>query len=242
MYAILKKEINSFFASPIGYLVIGVFLTACGLFLWVFKGEYNILDNGFAEINGFFFLAPWLLLFLIPAVTMKGFSEEKKQGMLEILFTKPIGLPSLVWGKFLGAFILTLIAIIPTLLYVYTVYNLGAPIGNLDLGSILGSYLGLIFLMSAYTAIGLFASTLSENQIVAFIISICICFLLLYGPELLSSTGVSDNPILISSFGMKAHYENISRGIIDTRDMIYFLSFTFFFLYLTNVKLKNLHQ
>lgn len=242
MYAILKKEINSFFASPIGYLVIGVFLTACGLFLWVFKGEYNILDNGFAEINGFFFLAPWLLLFLIPAVTMKGFSEEKKQGMLEILFTKPIGLPSLVWGKFLGAFILTLIAIIPTLLYVYTVYNLGAPIGNLDLGSILGSYLGLIFLMSAYTAIGLFASTLSENQIVAFIISICICFLLLYGPELLSSTGISDNPILINSFGMKAHYENISRGIIDTRDMIYFLSFTFFFLYLTNVKLKKSHQ
>ncbi|GLB52448.1 gliding motility-associated ABC transporter permease subunit GldF [Neptunitalea chrysea] len=241
MYAILKKEINSFFASPIGYLVIGVFLTASSLFLWVFKGDYNILDNGFADINGFFFLAPWLMLFLIPAITMKGFSEEKKQGMLEILFTKPISLPALVSAKFFAALLLTFIALVPTLIYVYTVYTLGQPVGNIDLGSILGSYLGLFFLICTYTAVGLFASTLSENQIVAFIIAICCSFLLLYGPELLSGLNES-NPLLISSFGLKAHYNNISRGVIDTRDIIYFISFTFFFLYLTTVKLKKLHQ
>ena len=123
MYAILKKEINTFFASPIGYLVIAVFLVLSGLFLWVFTGEFNILDNGYADLSSFFLLAPWILIFLVPAVTMRSFSEEKKQGTLELLLTKPISPLQIVLGKYFGAFILILLALIPTLLYVYTVYK-----------------------------------------------------------------------------------------------------------------------
>lgn len=156
MFAILRKEINSFFASPIGYLVIALFLLLNGLILWLFKGEFNILENGFADLSSFFLLAPWVLIFLIPAVSMRSFSDEKKQGTLELLLTKPIPLFNIVLGKYLGAFILILIALLPTLLYVYTVYQLGNPIGNLDVGSTLGSYFGLLFLVAAYTAIGVF--------------------------------------------------------------------------------------
>lgn len=242
MISILKKEINSFFASPIGYLVIGIFLIANGLFLWIFKSEYNILENGFADLNGFFFLAPWLLLFLIPAVTMKSFSDEKKQGTLEILLTKPISTSELVVGKYLGALLLSVLALIPTLIYVYTVYQLGNPSGNLDLGSIFGSYAGLFFLIASYTAVGVFCSTLSENQIVAFILAICISFVLLYGFDLVNDSIFEGDYPWLSNLGMKAHYNNISRGVIDTRDMLYFISLAFFFLYVTVVKLKKTHQ
>ncbi|SFU46013.1 ABC-2 type transport system permease protein [Pustulibacterium marinum] len=242
MISILKKEINSFFASPIGYLVIGVFLVANGLFLWIFKGEYNILENGFADINGFFFLAPWLLLFLIPAVTMKSFSDEKKQGTLEILFTKPISQTQLVLGKYFGALLLGVIAVVPTLIYVFSVYQLGNPAGNLDLGSIFGSYAGLFFLMATYTAIGIFCSTLSENQIVAFILAICLSFILLYGFDLVNNAFFDSSYLWLNYIGFKTHYDNISRGVIDTRDIIYFSSVAFFFLYLTVVKLKKTHQ
>ena len=175
MYAVLKKEINSFFASPIGYLVIAVFLLLNGLFLWLFKGEFNILDYGFADLSSFFMLAPWILIFLIPAVTMRSFSDEKKQGTLELLLTKPISLINIVLGKYFGALILIVISLLPTLLYVYSVYELGNPVGNLDIGSTMGSYFGLLFLVAAYTAIGVFSSTLSDNQIVAFITSVFIC-------------------------------------------------------------------
>ena len=176
MFSILKKEINSFFASPIGYLVIAVFLLLNGLFLWLFKGEFNVLDNGFADLSSFFLLSPWIFIFLIPAVTMRCFSDEKKQGTLELLLTKPIGHMQLVLGKYFGALILVIIAILPTLLYVYTISKLGNPEGNLDMGSIMGSYIGLLFLAAAYVAIGLFASTLSDNQIVAFIVAVLIFY------------------------------------------------------------------
>src|SRR5210317_65349 len=176
MIAILKKEINSFFSSPIGYLVIAIFLILNGLFLWLFKGEFNILDNGFADLSNFFTLAPWILIFLIPAVTMRAFSEEKKQGTLELLLTKPLSHFQIVMGKYLGALILIVLALLPTLLYVYTVHELGNPVGNLDMGSTLGSYLGVVFLAAGYTAIGIFSSTLSDNQIVAFIIAVFLCF------------------------------------------------------------------
>jgi ABC-2 type transport system permease protein len=174
MLAILKKEINTFFASPIGYLVIGVFLLLNGLFLWVFKGDFNIFNNGIASLSSFFLLAPWILIFLVPAVTMRSFSDEKKQGTLELLVTKPISHFQIVLGKYFGAFILILLALTPnTCLYVYTVYQLGSPEGNLDMGSTIGSYFGLLFPCSRiYTAIGVFASTLSDNQIVAFIIAV----------------------------------------------------------------------
>ena len=174
MTAILKKEFNSFFSSPIAYLVIGVFLLINGLFLWVFKDDFNILNAGFADLNPFFFLAPWVFLFLIPAITMKSFADEFNSGTIELLKTKPISDWQIVLGKFTAALFLVIVALIPTLTYVYTVYSLGNPTGNIDFGSTIGSYLGLLFLASTYTAIGLFTSTLSKNQIVAFILGVFI--------------------------------------------------------------------
>lgn len=236
MFAILKKEINSFFASPIGYLVIGIFLVLNGLFLWLFKGDFNILDYGFADLSSFFLLAPWILLFLIPAVTMRCFTDEKKQGTLELLLTKPISKSNIVLGKYFGAFILIVIALIPTLLYVYTVYQLGNPVGNLDMGSTIGSYFGLLFLVAAYNAIGVFASTLSDNQIVAFISAVFICFVFYIGFEGIADF-IANN--FVEQLGMNAHYKSMSRGVIDTRDIIYFISITVFFLILTKLKLNT---
>lgn len=236
MFAILKKEINSFFASPIGYLVIAIFLLLNGLFLWLFKGDNNILDYGFADLSSFFMMAPWILIFLIPAVTMRSFSDEKKQGTLELLLTKPISLINIVLGKYFGAFILILIALLPTLLYVYTVYQLGNPVGNLDVGSTLGSYFGLLFLIASYTAIGVFASTISDNQIVAFITSVFICFVFYIGFDSIAEYSQS---IFIEQLGMNAHYKSMSRGVLDTRDIIYFLSITIFFIMLTKLNINK---
>ncbi|MFI1770508.1 gliding motility-associated ABC transporter permease subunit GldF [Thalassobellus citreus] len=239
MYAILKKEINSFFASPIGYLVVAIFLLLNGLFLWLFKGEFNILDYGFADLSPFFLLAPWILIFLIPAVTMRSFSDEKKQGTLELLVTKPISYTQIVLGKYFGAFILILIALLPTLLYVYTVYQLGTPVGNLDIGSTLGSYFGLLFLIAAYTAIGIFASTLSDNQIVAFITAVFLCFIFYIGLEGIAEYASSN---LIEQLSMSTHYKSMSRGVLDTRDIIYFLSITILFLAFTKLNLNKEHK
>lgn len=236
MLAILKKEINSFFASPIGYLVIAIFLLINGLFLWVFNGDFNILDYGFADLSSFFLLAPWIFIFLIPAVTMRSFSDEKKQGTLELLVTKPISALQIVLGKYFGAFILILLALIPTILYVYTVYSLGNPVGNLDLGSTLGSYFGLLFLIASYTAIGVFTSTLSDNQIVAFMLSVFICFIFYIGFEGLSEFVTS--PVL-EQLGMSYHYKSMSRGVLDTRDIVYFLSVCIFFLSITKLNLNK---
>ncbi|TNJ41211.1 gliding motility-associated ABC transporter permease subunit GldF [Tamlana fucoidanivorans] len=236
MLAILKKEINSFFASPIGYLVISIFLVLNGLFLWLFKGEFNILDYGFSDVSPFFMLAPWILIFLIPAVTMRSFSDEKKQGTLELLLTKPIAHFNIVLGKYFGAFILIIIALIPTLLYVYTVYQLGNPVGNLDMGSTLGSYFGLLFLVASYTAIGVFASSLSDNQIVAFISAVFICFLFYIGFEGVAAFTSSH---FIEQLSMSVHFKSMSRGVLDTRDIVYFLSITIFFLMLTKLNLNT---
>ena len=242
MLAILKKEINSFFASPIGYLVIAVFLLLNGLFLWLFKGEFNILDNGFADLSAFFLLAPWILIFLIPAVTMRSFSDEKKQGTLELLLTKPISNLQIVLGKYFGAFILIIIALIPTLLFVFTVNKLGNPEGNLDMGSTLGSYFGLLFLVAAYTAIGIFSSTLSDNQIVAFIIAVFICFFFYFGFEGLSNYNLFGDTFYIEKLGMESHFKSMSRGVLDTRDIIYFISITILFIILTKLNIQNSKQ
>lgn len=239
MLAILKKEINTFFASPIGYLVIGVFLLLNGLFLWVFKGGFNILDNGQASLAPFFLLAPWILIFLVPAVTMRSFSDEKKQGTLELLVTKPISHFQIVLGKYFGAFVLILLALLPTLLYVYTVSQLGNPEGTLDMGSTIGSYFGLMFLIAAYTAIGVFTSTLSDNQIVAFIIAVFICFFFYFGFEGLSNYGIFGNLVYMENLGMSAHYNSMSRGVIDTRDLIYFMSIALAFIVFTKLRIQK---
>ena len=239
MFSILKKEINSFFASPIGYLVIAVFLLLNGLFLWLFKGEFNVLDNGFADLSSFFLLSPWIFIFLIPAVTMRSFSDEKKQGTLELLLTKPIGHMQLVLGKYFGALILVIIAILPTLLYVYTISKLGNPEGNLDMGSIMGSYIGLLFLAAAYVAIGLFASTLSDNQIVAFIVAVFICFFLFFGFEGLSNYKLFGDSFIIEKLGMSSHFDSMGRGVLDTRDLLYFISVTLIFIVMTKLNIKK---
>jgi ABC-2 type transport system permease protein len=239
MKSIVFREIKSFFGSPIGYLVIALFLIGNGLFLWVFEGDYNILNTGFADLTPFFTLAPWILIFLIPAVTMRSFSDEKKQGTLELLLTKPISLWEIVNGKFLGAFLLIVMAIIPTFIYVEVVWNLGSPEGNLDLGSTLGSYFGLLFLIAAYSAIGIFTSSISENQIVSFIIAVFLCFFFYFGFEGLSSFMPSFSSF-ISYFGMQDHYKSMSRGVIDTRDVIYFISIAVLFLSFTVFNLKSI--
>jgi len=239
MFSILKKEINSFFASPIGYLVIAVFLVLNGLFLWLFKGDFNILDNGFADLSSFFLLSPWIFIFLIPAITMRSFSDEKKQGTLELLLTKPISHLQIVLGKYFGALILVVIAILPTLIYVYAISKLGNPEGNLDIGSILGSYIGLVFLAAAYIAIGIFASTLSDNQIVAFIIAVFLCFFFYFGFEGLANYKLFGESIYIEKLGMDFHFKSMGRGVLDTRDLLYFLSITVFFIVLTKLNINN---
>lgn len=238
MKSIVLREIKSFFGSPIGYLVIAIFLLINGLFLWVFEGEYNILKTGFADMTPFFTLAPWILIFLIPAVTMRSFSDEKKQGTLELLLTKPLSIWQIVNGKFLGALLLIVMAIIPTFIYVWTIYGLGMPEGNIDMGSAIGSYFGLLFLISAYSAIGIFTSTLSDNQIVAFIIAVFICFFLYFGFEGLA-TVTPNFSTFISALGMQDHYKSMSRGVIDTRDITYFVSITIAFLSFTVYNLKS---
>lgn len=238
MKSIVLREIKSFFGSPIGYLVIAIFLLINGLFLWVFEGEYNILKTGFADMTPFFTLAPWILIFLIPAVTMRSFSDEKKQGTLELLLTKPLSIWQIVNGKFLGALLLIVMAIIPTFIYVWTIYGLGMPEGNIDMGSAIGSYFGLLFLISAYSAIGIFTSTLSDNQIVAFIISVFLCFFLYFGFEGLA-TVTPNFSNFISALGMQDHYKSMSRGVIDTRDIVYFVSITVAFLSFTVYNLKS---
>lgn len=239
MKSILLREIKSFFGSPIGYLVITVFLIISGLYLWVFEGEYNILNSGFADMGPFFTIAPLVFLFLIPAVTMRSFSDEIRQGTLELLLTKPISLWQIVSGKFLGSFILTVTALIPTLIYVAVLYGYGQQAGNIDFGSTIGSYFGLMFVIAAYASIGIFTSTLSENQIIAFIFSVFLCFFFYFAFEGLSSYFPGFENV-ISSCGMNNHFKSMSRGVIDTRDILYFVSLTIAFLSFTVFKLKSL--
>lgn len=239
MLAILKKELNLFFASPIGYLVIAVFLLFNGLFLWVFKGDFNILNAGFADLNNFFFISPWFFIFLIPAITMRTFTDEIKLGTIEILKTNPITSWQIIMGKYLGVFILIILALIPTITYVYTILKLGNPMGNLDFGSTLGSYFGLLFIASAFSSIGLFTSTLSNNQIVAFIIGVALSFLMYYGFEAIAELQIIEN-LNVEKIGLYAHFNSISRGVIDTKDIVYFLSVSFFFLYLTKLNFDKL--
>jgi len=219
-------------------LVIGVFLLVNGLFLWVFNDSFNILNAGFADLSGFFYVSPWLFLFLIPAITMKSFADEYSSGTIEILKTKPISNWQIVLGKFFASLLLVIIALIPTFIYVYSINKLANPIGNIDIGSILGSYFGLLFLATTYTAVGLFTSTLSKNQIVAFILGVFITFLLFYGFDALADL-TNNNTYFIKKLGINEHFKSISRGVVDTRDLIYFISITLLFLFITKQKVNN---
>jgi ABC-2 type transport system permease protein len=237
MRAIYLKELRGFFSSLSGYLVICIFLLVSGLFVFVFDGEFNVLNYGFADLTPFFLVVPWLFMFLIPAICMRSFTVERELGTLEIVLTRPISIRSLIGGKYLAALTLILLALIPTVLYVLTVGELGTSSYNIDLGSTLGSYLGTILLALSYTAIALFSSTITKNQIVAFLGAALLCFTMYFGFEGIAGYVSSDS--LLTSFGMKYHYESMARGVLDTRDVIYFVSVAVFFFALSEISLKS---
>jgi ABC-2 type transport system permease protein len=240
MLQLLKKEINGFFSSLTGYVVIVVFLLITGLFLWVFPGEFNILDSGYASLDSLFIIAPWVFLFLVPAVSMRLFADEKKTGTIEFLFTQPLTEMQIVLAKYFAGLVLVLFSLIPTLIYLFSVYQLGNPIGNADIAAVAGSYIGLFFLAAIYVSIGVFSSSLTDNQIVAFLLAMFFSFFIYIGFELISSlnflNSVSD---IILNLGINEHYKSISRGVLDLRDMVYFVSVITIFLYLTKTVLES---
>ncbi len=240
MYTLFFREINNFFNNLIGYISIAVFLVINSLFLWVFPLDTNILQSGYASIDGLFSMGPFVFLFLIPAITMRFFADEKKSGTIEILLTKPLTDTRIVLAKYFAAFVLVVFSLLPTLIYVATVYNLGFPVGNMDMGATWGSYLGLLFLGAGFVAIGLFASSLTDNQIVSFIVSIFLCGFAYTGFEFIYSLDMFGNfDLFIRNLGIYAHYTSISRGVVDSRDVLYFLSLIVIFLLLTKVKLES---
>jgi len=240
MLSVYFKEINSFFSSLIGYLVIAVFLVLTGLFLWVFR-ETSILFYNYATLDSLFAIAPMIFLFLIPAITMRSFAEENQRGTIEFLATKPISDTQIVLGKYFANVTLVIFALLPTLLYYYSVYQLGSPIGNLDSGGIIGSYIGLFFLASAFVAIGMWTSSITNNQIVAFIFGSFLCFIVHWSFDFLADTSLFSSSIrvFIAKLGIAHHYDNISRGVLDSRDIIYFFSIIMIFLLATYTTLSK---
>ena len=240
MFTLFKKEISSYFGSLTGYIVITVFLCTNSLFLWIFPGEYNVLDSGYSNLDTLFFIAPWIFLFLVPALTMRLFSEEKRSGTFEILYTKPISVMQIIISKYLAGVVLVLFSLIPTLIYFITVYYLGKPVGNIDIGATWGSFIGLFFLAAVYVAIGVFSSSLTENQIVSFLISMLLSFFIFIGFEAISSLNFfGNNGDIIENFGINAHYKSISRGIIDSRDVMYFVFVSTVFIFSTKIIIEK---
>ncbi|MCF8253769.1 MAG: gliding motility-associated ABC transporter permease subunit GldF [Bacteroidia bacterium] len=230
MFSIYQKEIRSFLSSLIAYVVMLVFLLAIGLFTWVLP-DYNVFDYGYANLDTLFSMAPWMFIFLISAITMRSLSEEKKNGTIEIITTKPISDLQILLGKYFAGLTLVVFTLLPTLIYYVTIYKLGAPKGNLDSGAIWGSYLGLLFLGSCFVAIGMFASAVSDNQIVSFVVSMFLCFLFYNLFELIADfklLGSWDS--VVAGLGINAHYQSISRGVIDSRDVFYFIGFDVVFI------------
>ena len=239
MYSIFKKEIRSFLSSLIAYVVIIVFLLIVGLFTWVFA-DGNILAQGYASLDTLFFMAPWIFIFLISAITMRSFSEEINQGTFEILSTKPITDFQIILGKYLAAVCLVAFSVLPTLLYFYSVYQLGLPKGNIDMGATWGSYIGLILLGGCYASMGIFSSAATSNQIVAFVLGMFLCFFFYVGFQQISNLSLFGGwDSFIQNLGIQYHYDSISRGVVDSRDLVYFGSLISFFLGLTYIVLDS---
>ncbi len=240
MWALFKKEISGFFSSLTGYLVIAVFLLLNSLFMWIVPGQFNVIDNGYATMDTLFAIAPWVFLFLVPAICMRMFAEEKRTGTLDLLYTRPVSELQIILAKFLASWALVLSSLIPTLIYFWSVARLGSPPGNMDMGGTWGSYVGLLFLGGIYAAIGIFASSLTGNQIVAFILAVFLSFLMYLGFEFLSGIAESGRTVfLISRMGISYHYNSISRGVIDSRDMLYFLGVILLFIVGTRTVLQS---
>ncbi len=234
MYALFLKEIRSFLSSITGFLVMGVFLTVTGLFLWVFHTDYNIPDYGYANLNGLFILSPFVFLFLIPAITMRSFSDETKSGTIELLLTRPLSDTKIILSKYFAALVLVVLSLLPTLIYYISVYRLGLPSGNIDSGGFWGSFIGLLFLGASFVSIGIFTSAVTDNQIVSFILAVFLSAFIYFGFEFIYSFSLFGHfDLFIKSLGMSDHYSSIRRGVIDTRDVIYFLSIITFFIGLT---------
>lgn len=239
MFTVFKREISSFLSSLIAYIVIVVFLLVTGLFMWVFP-DYSILDYGYASLDQLFIIGPWVFMFLIPAITMKFFSEEKRTGTIELLFTKPVSDLQIIFGKFLAGFVLVLFAILPTFLYAIALWYLADPVGNIDTGGILGSYIGLLLLGGVFVSIGIFASSLTDNQIVAFLLGLFLCFFLYSAFE---SFKLLDLPVqmqlILEQLGISAHFYAMSKGVLDSRDLVYFGSVIALFIMLTKTVLES---
>jgi len=230
MFAIFRKEINGFFSSLTGYIVIIVFLFVNSLFMWVLPGEWNILDSGYAGLDTVFFLSPWVFLFLVPAVTMRMIAEEKRLGTIELLYIKPVSERGIIWGKYLASVALVLLALLPCLIFYISVCILGETPGNLDKGGTWGALIGLFFLAAVYASVGIFASSLTDNQVIAFIIAVLICFVLLMGFDSLAYLpGLKKIDEFIIGLGINEHYKSMSRGVIDIRDAVYFIAVAFIF-------------
>ncbi|MGC1244053.1 MAG: gliding motility-associated ABC transporter permease subunit GldF [Chryseosolibacter sp.] len=235
MIQVLSKEFNSFLNSLIAYLVIGVFLTGIGLLMWVFP-ETSVLEYGYADMETLFSLGPYVFIFLIPAITMRSFAEESKGGTLELLLTKPLSDWDIILGKFLACFFLFLLAIAPTVIYYLSVYALGNPAGNIDTPGVVGSYIGLTLLGAVFSAIGIFSSSVSQNQIVSFIIAAFLCYFLFAGFESLSLLNVwSERSLFVRELGLVYHYEALSKGLIDSRNLVYFGSVIAVMLLITRI-------
>ncbi len=240
MTAIFKKEIRTFFSNATGYIVIGIFLIMNGLFLWILPGEFNIPENGYANADGLFYLAPWFFMFLCPAITMRIFAEEKQTGTWELLVTKPISKWKIVTGKYFAGLFLVVIALLPTVIYYFSVSYLAEPEGNIDSGAFWGSFIGLIFLAAVFTSIGVFASSLTQNQIISFIVAIAVSFFMFYGFELITGFFTSGEYIgFLENLGINSHYKSMSRGVIDSYDLIYFGVVSFIFLFITEWKIRK---
>jgi ABC-2 type transport system permease protein len=240
MLSLLKKEIRGFFSSLTGYIVIVLFLMITSLFLWVFPGEMNIMDAGYATLEPLFFIAPWIFLFLVPAITMRMFAEERKSGTLDLLLTKPLTEMQVILAKYLASIMLVLLSLLPTLIFYISVHLLGNPPGNLDTGGTWGSYIGLFFLAAVYASIGLFASSFTENQIIAFLVSAVLCFLLYAGFDMLSGLAVFHKiESIIIYLGISDHYKSLSRGVIDITDIIYYIGSIGLFLFFTRTVLES---
>jgi ABC-2 type transport system permease protein len=238
MISIFRKEVGTFFNGIIGYVVVGVFLLLSGLIIWVYPNS-NVLDYGYAELNVFFDFCPYVFLFLIPAVTMRMFAEEFRAGTIELLFTKPISIQNIILGKYFASLFIIILAIIPTVIYYFSIYYLGNPVGNIDSASVLGSYFGLIFLAAAYSSIGIFTSAITKNQVVSFILAAVLCYFFYDGIGQIASLFRGTLEYYITYIGLNFHYASLGKGLIDSRNMLYLFSFSSFFLILTTIFLKR---
>jgi ABC-2 type transport system permease protein len=240
MKALYLKELRSFLGSIIGYIFIAIFLVLNSLFLWVFSYETNILEGGTADLRTFFEISPVIFLILIPAITMRSFAEERRTGTIELLFTKPISDLSIILTKYFAGVTLVFVSILPTLVYYYTVHKLGEPVGIVDDGATITSYLGLLLVGACLVAVGIFASSITENQIVAFILAMFLSWFIFQGLDFLavySQFGGLD--LVFRNLGIMEHYESIRRGVIDTRDILYFLSLIAVFILSTKLVLQT---